>query len=748
MKRIHQLLWGLFGLLGLYHAPLAAQKATHPTSFEVHLTSSENSLRNVNQRLDALTGLPRALYHPGYPLRPDTPERMARQYLDDHQDLLGISRRDLDQLQLHAVRPSLAGTTVRLRQYLQDLPVIGAELTIHYDRERRVDFVMNGFRYDLALASAKASKSADFARQLIVERAQIKGPLIHEETSLAILDLAGEARLVHHLVLIGNDPIGEWEAYVDAQTGQIHKLEDISCYYHDHRVSISPAIPSAPPFFLVDGTGSVFDPDPLSSANASYNDPGYSDNSDNTSPQLANEINTVSLRDISYDGTNYQLVGPWAEIVDVEGPFNGLYEQPSSNWQFNRTMDGFEATNTYYHIDASMRYINDDLGIALQPTDYTGGVKFDPHGLNGADNSHYLGGTQTVTFGEGGVDDAEDSDVIHHELGHGLHDWVTNGGLSQVNGLSEGCGDYWAASYNRRLGLWNPGDAAYNWVFIWDGHNPFWNGRIVDYTATYPGGLTGAIHRDGQIWATAMIKVWDAIGGPRTDKIFWEGIGMTNSSTNQDDAANAVYAAALSLNYSLSELTAIHGALSSSGYNLPALPLPVELARFSGFQEAGKVYLEWTTASERQNAYFKVQRSADGKDFETIGKVNGRGQSWTSYDYAFEDATPLPQLNYYRLEQVDHDGSSSYSEVLAFAFAPAGIEVFPNPVQSTLTVQSDLLGAPQAEILIFDALGQLVQRQLADGKNGSTVAVNDLLPGMYTLQIRAGAQTSTVRFSK
>ena len=49
-----------------------------------------------------------------------------------------------------------------------------------------------------------------------------------------------------------------------------------------------------------------------------------------------------------------------------------------------------------------------------------------------------------INFGEGGVDDAEDADVILHELGHGIHDWITNGSLSQVDGLSEGMADYWA----------------------------------------------------------------------------------------------------------------------------------------------------------------------------------------------------------------------------------------------------------------------------------------------------------------
>ena len=114
-------------------------------------------------------------------------------------------------------------------------------------------------------------------------------------------------------------------------------------------------------------------------------------------------------------------------------------------------------------------------------------MQVDPSGFNGADNSHYLSGSGRLAFGEGGVDDAEDADVIIHELGHGLHDWVTDGGLSQVNGLSEGTGDYAAGSYSRAIGFWSPSDAAYSWTFNWDGHNPFWDGRILNYSASYPG---------------------------------------------------------------------------------------------------------------------------------------------------------------------------------------------------------------------------------------------------------------------
>ena len=95
-----------------------------------------------------------------------------------------------------------------------------------------------------------------------------------------------------------------------------------------------------------------------------------------------------------------------------------LISQPSSTWDFTRFADAFEAVNGYYHIDTFMRYINETLGVSVMPYQYTTGVQFDPHGLNGADNSHYISSTGRIAWGEGGVDDSEDPDVILHELVH------------------------------------------------------------------------------------------------------------------------------------------------------------------------------------------------------------------------------------------------------------------------------------------------------------------------------------------
>ena len=84
---------------------------------------------------------------------------------------------------------------------------------------------------------------------------------------------------------------------------------------------------------------------------------------------------------------------------------------------------------------------------------------------------HYTRHVQELAFGEGGMDNGEDAEIILHELGHRLHDWLTHGAKSCVERLSEGFTNYLAVSYTCSLGCWSPNNPEYHWVHKWDGHN-------------------------------------------------------------------------------------------------------------------------------------------------------------------------------------------------------------------------------------------------------------------------------------
>jgi Zn-dependent metalloprotease len=588
-RRRFVLLWAglavfLFAITALLASDVLARPAADSEGFQIAADEVEAVIYEDLAEINAVTGVPVALYQVNYPVRSGSPEAMAEQYLSENADTLGLQYADLSDLVHKSTRDGLTGTTVRYRQFVGEVPVYKGEVVVHINNDNLISLVTANYRPDLAL-DLVPSISADEARQLAFTYLNVSGALYYDKTRLTVYDFNNQTRLAYQVRIETSEPAGSWEVLVDAKTSEIFKAADEAYYNVDYQLN---SVESGVMGNLVDGDGYVFDPDPLTSATATYGDTGFVDGNDATTAQLDAERFLVTLPDIDENAGTYTLLGPWAEITDWAAPFKGLFQQNNNMFRFNRFEDGFEAANTYYHIDYYMRYLNITLGLTIEPFQYPGGVQYDPHGFNGADNSSYSPGTGRLQFGEGGVDDAEDSDVVHHELGHGLHDWVTSGSLSQVNGLSEGTGDYTAQSYNRDNESWTPGDPAYHWVFRWDGHNPFWNGRITNYTATWPGGLTGQIHTDGQIWSTCNMKIYDAIGKAKIDTAFWEGLAMTNSGTNQSQAANAVYQAAIDLGYSQADLLDINTIYASCGYLMPPPGPDYSLENLTGDLEVCK----------------------------------------------------------------------------------------------------------------------------------------------------------------
>ena len=545
--------------------PKTADKTA--ASLEIRPDEARPTVRRGDSRIDLTTGAPVALYRVGHAVTPGAPAAMASEYLSAAAERLQLRSADLSDLQVRHVWTNPAGSTVRFEQHVNGVPVYDSEIAVTVNSLAEVSYVASTYRPRLERVETRPGFGPARAEAIALEHLNVDGALAHASRRLVVYPGKGGARLAWEVRMVPETaPVGDWEVLVDARDGSLIKVVDRA--------------------FYVDGNGNIFDPDPLSSAGASYGDPGFDDGGDADTAQLDGELLNVVLRDLTLNGGTYELNGPYAAISDAESPKNGLFSQASSTFNFTRTQSGFEAVHTYYHIDNMMRYINVDLGVSLMPYQYSGGVRFDPHGLNGSDNSHYSSGSGELAFGEGGVDDAEDADVVIHELGHGLHDWVTGGGLSQVNGLSEGSGDYIAASYSRSLGQWTPSDPQYFWVFDWDGHNPFWGGRSTGYSGHYPEDLTGSIHTDGQIWATCLMQIWDQIGRQQTDRAFLVGLGMTGSSTNQEDAAQAVLQAAVDLGYPGSEITAIESTFQSCGYNVSA---PCSATCGNGVLECGEV---------------------------------------------------------------------------------------------------------------------------------------------------------------
>jgi len=168
--------------------------------------------------------------------------------------------------------------------------------------------------------------------------------------------------------------------------------------------------------------------------------------------------------------------------------------------------------------------------------------------------------------------------------------------------------------------------------------------------------------------------------------------------------------------------------------------LPVELTEFTA--EAlpkQRVRLDWTTALETGNSHFEVERSSDGRSFGHLGAVAGAGESTQEQVYTFLDENVPAGPQYYRLRQVDLDGTETLSEVRVVTVVDAiALEVYPNPATHELR----LTGFSGGLVHLLDANGRTLRRQHLE--EGQPLSVTDLSPGFYLL--RAG--NATVRWVK
>ncbi len=169
-------------------------------------------------------------------------------------------------------------------------------------------------------------------------------------------------------------------------------------------------------------------------------------------------------------------------------------------------------------------------------------------------------------------------------------------------------------------------------------------------------------------------------------------------------------------------------------------PLPVTLVDFTAQLAGRAVQLDWHTASERNAARFEVERSLDAVNFTYLGARPAAGTSSVAHAYAFTDsALPVGTTTlYYRLRQVDVDGTSTYSPVRAVALAPsaAGVALFPNPTTRLTTLTG---ASAHASVQVLDALGRTVLMATADAAGVTPLALPaGLAPGVYV--VRTGSQ--------
>jgi zinc metalloprotease ZmpB len=308
------------------------------------------------------------------------------------------------------------------------------------------------------------------------------------------------------------------------------------------------------------GTGSVFVSNPVED----LNDQTLRDQKDSAAAVPAAAYHTVTLTDL--DGSGF-LRGRWAEIIGETG--NPAYS-PTNTFVYNRSQDEFEQVMAYYWITESQRYIQ-RLGFgtgAFRPVNMEAQrLRINQWGL---DNSFATTHKDEIRLGKGGVDDAEDGEVINHEYGHAIHfsqNFVF--GSVQAGAISEGFGDYWAVTVTQvvrqRLGLPPLSDPAC--VADWDATSydptPPHCLRRVDMNLHYPENLVGQVHADGRIWSRALWDIRNAIGNVRADTVILEG-QFNFPGTNMPELARRTVAAAQAI-YGTAVANQVRGAFEDRG---------------------------------------------------------------------------------------------------------------------------------------------------------------------------------------
>ena len=291
------------------------------------------------------------------------------------------------------------------------------------------------------------------------------------------------------------------------------------------------------------GSALVFVPNPVQS----LGNESLTDQKDSDAAVPADAYHSVVLTNL--DGSGF-LRGNYANVYSSTG---NLAFSPTNTFAYTRSQDEFEQVMAYYWMTEAEKYIQSlGFGSSLPP------INNEPQDARinqlGADNSFETDHPKDeLRFGKGGVDDAEDAEVILHEYGHAIHQSQGFNFDPEENGaISEGFGDYWAVTVSDVVSqaLKVPEQEPLPCVMDWDATSytstvPHCLRRL-DTNLHYPADLNGEVHHDGQIWSRALWDIRQALGNIHADTIILQGTnGYTG--TTMPDLANRTVAAAQQL---------------------------------------------------------------------------------------------------------------------------------------------------------------------------------------------------------
>jgi hypothetical protein len=301
----------------------------------------------------------------------------------------------------------------------------------------------------------------------------------------------------------------------------------------------------------------------------------------------------------------------------------------------------------------------------------------------------------------------------------------------------------------------NPSNLQNNEYLFW-GHD---NGTMGAWgVGDYPPTVQGRLQR---VWRVSEVNAsGTAVNVGNVDMAFdLNGLGPVNASDLRllvDTDLDGLFAdetplgTATDLGAGLFRFDAIAALTNGVRFtlattNIASTPLPVELVAFDATAQNDHVRLDWTTASEQNNAFFTVERSIDLEQWQEVNVTPGAGTSAAPIQYSSRDASPLNGTAYYRLRQTDLDGSSSLSHAVPVTFTE-GVSVSIHPVPFREQLQVRTLDGDVLSVELHAMTGQRIPMPMHTTGPDIRLDTSMLPPGAYTVRVwtSAGAHTTTI----
>lgn len=240
-------------------------------------------------------------------------------------------------------------------------------------------------------------------------------------------------------------------------------------------------------------------------------------------------------------------------------------------------------------------------------------------------------------------------------------------------------------------------------------------------------------------------KLWVFNSGVPVDETAAGTPEVLNSSTNGQDIIDAIALRQGAQSYKVS----VDGIRVSTQW--VDLVVPVELTSFTAITDNNNVILNWSTATETNNSGFIVERKSANSDWQSITFVNGKGTVTQAQHYSYMDKNLTEGKYYYRLKQVDFNGSFEYSNIVeAVISAPAKFELsqnYPNPFNPSTKISFSVPQSGNVKLSVYNLLGQEVQNLVNGFVEAGNHTINfdaeNLNSGIYLYKLEANGFVQT-----